>query len=26
MPLLEKIGQYRAQGRTPGDKIVQLVA
>lgn len=24
-PLLEKIGQYRAQGRTPDGKVVQLV-
>jgi gentisate 1,2-dioxygenase len=25
-PLLEKIGQYRAQGRTADDEVVQLVA
>jgi gentisate 1,2-dioxygenase len=26
MPLLEKIGQYRAQGRDAGGEVVQLVA
>ncbi len=25
-PLFEKIGQYRAQGRTPEGRVVQLVA
>jgi hypothetical protein len=25
-PLFEKIGQYRAQGRTPEGGVVQLVA
>ena len=25
-PLFEKIGQYRAQGRTPNGEVVQLVA
>ena len=24
-PLLEKIGQYRAQGRLPGDAVIELV-
>ena len=26
MPLLEKIGQYRAQGRLPDDTVVELVS
>jgi gentisate 1,2-dioxygenase len=26
LPLLEKIGQYRAQGRDPGGAVVQLVS